>query len=59
MVELMILVAFVALVLGIGLGWYLRRINVWCPHCGDALTCPGCGGRPAWSALGRARRSAR
>jgi len=59
MLEVTVLVAVAALVLGVALGWYLRRINVWCPHCGDALTCPGCGGRPTWSARGRARRPAR
>ena len=50
------LVALVALIVGIGLGWYLRRVNAWCPQCGDALSCPGCGGRPAWLSPGRTHR---
>lgn len=36
--------------IGVGLGWYLRRINTWCPHCGDVMVCRGCSktavGRP-------------
>jgi hypothetical protein len=32
---------------GVALGWYLRRINTWCPTCGHALSCTSCGQRPS------------
>jgi len=59
MIELVVLATFAALLVGVALGWYLRRINAWCPQCGNVLTCPGCGGRPTWSSPGRARKPAR
>ena len=33
---------------GVALGWYLRRTNDWCAHCGDQLSCEGCGSKAAW-----------
>ena len=56
---MILFVALVSLLTGIGVGWYLRRINAWCPRCGDSLTCPACGGRPTWSSPGTTRRPAR
>ena len=56
MSELIASIAIVALVAGVALGWYLRRVTVWCPHCGDALACTSCGGRPTWSSPGQTRR---
>jgi hypothetical protein len=43
-----VLVGLACLIVGVALGWYLRRTNDWCPHCGDHLACEGCGGRAAW-----------
>jgi hypothetical protein len=40
------LVALSSLLVGLALGWYLRRVNAWCPECGDFLTCSTCGSRP-------------
>jgi hypothetical protein len=37
------LVGLASLLAGVALGWYLRRINDWCPHCGDRLACEACG----------------
>ena len=37
MAELIALASLPALLTGIALGWYLRRINSWCPRCGDTL----------------------
>ncbi len=56
MIELIVFAALPALAVGTALGWYLRRINAWCPRCGDDLTCVGCGRRPTWSSPGRAHR---
>jgi len=42
------LVGLASLLAGVTLGWYLRRTNDWCTHCGDQLTCDGCGGSAAW-----------
>jgi hypothetical protein len=39
--------AVLSLFAGLTLGWYLRRANTWCPHCGHSLTCSACGHRPA------------
>jgi hypothetical protein len=39
--------AVLSLFAGLSLGWYLRRANTWCPHCGHSLTCSACGHRPA------------
>jgi len=41
--------AFLVLVgalLGVALSWYLRRINKWCPHCGDVMVCDSCSQTP-------------
>lgn len=51
MAALLVLAGVLA---GIALGWYLRRINTWCPHCGDVMTCKGCS-RTAASRRSRAR----
>jgi hypothetical protein len=45
--EMIGITAVVSLLFGLVLGWYLRRINTWCPHCGHSLACSGCGQRPA------------
>jgi hypothetical protein len=37
-----------SLLAGVALGWYLRRTNDWCAHCGDQLACAGCGSNAAW-----------
>ena len=47
-VVLAVIVGLVGLLAGVALGWYLRRSNDWCAHCGDQLTCEGCGHRAAW-----------
>jgi hypothetical protein len=53
MAELIALVIVVSLLTGVAIGWYLRRINAWCPHCGAILNCSMCGSRPTWSSPGR------
>ena len=40
--------ALLSLLAGVALGWYLRRTNDWCTHCGDQLSCEGCGSKAAW-----------
>jgi len=47
-VVLAALIGLVSLLAGVALGWYLRRTNDWCPHCGDQLDCNGCGSKAAW-----------
>jgi len=47
-VVLAALIGLVSLLAGVALGWYLRRTNDWCPHCGDQLSCDGCGSKAAW-----------
>jgi hypothetical protein len=47
-VLLVTLVGVVGLLAGVALGWWLRRTNDWCTHCGDQLTCEACGSRAAW-----------
>ena len=37
-----LLVAVMALTLGLALGWYLRRKERWCTACGGRLACRGC-----------------
>jgi hypothetical protein len=49
MIVLVVIFGLVAVAGGTGLGWYLRGVNAWCPHCGDALACTCCGQRPAWA----------
>jgi hypothetical protein len=56
MPEVIALFTLAGLFSGLALGWYLRRINAWCPQCGHALTCGGCGERPNWSPPRRVRR---
>jgi hypothetical protein len=48
MLAVVALVGLVSLVAGVVLGWYLRRANVWCPHCGDQLICEGCRAGASW-----------
>lgn len=55
MVELIALVIVASLLTGVAIGWYLRRINAWCPHCGAIMNCSVCGSRPTWSSPGRTR----
>ncbi|GIJ50142.1 hypothetical protein Val02_70280 [Virgisporangium aliadipatigenens] len=49
------LITVFGLLAGVALGWYLRSVNTWCPQCGDAMSCAGCGKRPSWSSPGRNR----
>jgi hypothetical protein len=42
------LVGALSLLIGVALGWYLRRTNDWCANCGDQLACEGCGNKAAW-----------
>lgn len=51
MAALLVLIGSMA---GLALGWYLRRINTWCPHCGDVMVCRGCSQRPVRRPSGRA-----
>ena len=46
MLQLAVMLAFVALAAGTALGWYLRSATAWCPHCGHTLSCTSCGQRP-------------
>ena len=48
MLALVALVGLLSLVAGVALVWYLRRANVWCPHCGGQLTCEGCRAGASW-----------
>jgi len=43
MSGLLSVTAVLSLLAGLALGWYLRRANTWCPHCGHSLTCSACG----------------
>jgi hypothetical protein len=47
-VALACVVGLLCLLAGVALGWYLRRTNDWCSHCGDHLACESCGSRAAW-----------
>ena len=47
-VALAALIGLVSLLAGVALGWYLRRTNDWCAHCGDQMICQGCGSHAAW-----------
>jgi hypothetical protein len=49
-IAVVVVVGLLSLLAGIALGWYLRRSNAWCPHCGEQLVCTGCGTRAAWPA---------
>jgi hypothetical protein len=53
------LLVLIGLLAGLVLGWYLRRINTWCPSCGDTLACTGCGRSPTASRVSEASRVAR
>jgi hypothetical protein len=46
-IALAALIGLASLLVGVALGWYLRRANDWCPHCGDQLRCVACGSRAA------------
>jgi hypothetical protein len=50
------MVGLLALLTGVAIGWYLRRINSWCPQCGDHVTCASCGERPILSVPARSWR---
>jgi hypothetical protein len=41
----------VAVAAGILLGWTLRSVTSWCPHCGEGLTCSACERRPGFGAV--------
>ena len=47
-IALAVVIGLVSLLAGVALGWYLRRTNDWCSHCGDQLSCEGCGSKAAW-----------
>jgi hypothetical protein len=47
-IALAAVVGLASLLAGVALGWYLRRANDWCPHCGGQLACDSCNGRAAW-----------
>ncbi|MEV6636862.1 hypothetical protein AB0M54_39620 [Actinoplanes sp. NPDC051470] len=47
-VALAAIIGLASLLAGVALGWYLRRTNDWCTHCGDQLSCAGCGKRAGW-----------
>jgi hypothetical protein len=47
-IALAAVIGLVSLLAGVALGWYLRRTNDWCSHCGDQLSCAGCGSKAAW-----------
>ncbi|GAA0794489.1 hypothetical protein [Spirilliplanes yamanashiensis] len=51
--------AILNLLIGVALGWYLRRINSWCRQCGDRLTCQGCGTDASWALRPDPERSVR
>ena len=53
------LLVLMGLMAGLAMGWYLRRINIWCPSCGHTLACTGCGRSPSASRLGEASRVTR
>lgn len=53
MTTFITLVAVLCLLVGLAAGWYLRRVNTWCPHCGEGLICTACGGRPTWYSANR------
>jgi hypothetical protein len=37
-----IIVALVALITGLAVGWALRGSRPWCPDCGTPMTCTTC-----------------
>ena len=44
MAPLLVLTAALAGILaGTALGWYLRPVTAWCPHCGWTIICGHCG----------------
>jgi hypothetical protein len=47
-IALAALIGLASLLAGVALGWYLRRTNDWCAHCGAQLSCDTCGRRAAW-----------
>ena len=47
-IALAAVIGLASLLAGVALGWYLRRTNDWCAHCGDQLSCEGCGSKAAW-----------
>jgi hypothetical protein len=59
MTTFVTLVAILCLFIGLAAGWYLRRVNTWCPECGETLACTACGGRPALYPENHTRRTAR
>jgi hypothetical protein len=47
-IALAAVIGLASLLAGVALGWYLRRTNDWCAHCGDQLSCAGCGSKAGW-----------
>jgi hypothetical protein len=47
-VTLAALIGLASLLAGVALGWYLRRSNDWCAHCGEQLSCDACDKGAAW-----------
>jgi hypothetical protein len=47
----MVVAVVVAVLAAIALGWWLRGITSWCPHCGDDLVCRTCARRPGLRAI--------
>ena len=43
----------VAVIVGAAVGWALRSVTQWCPHCGATLMCSDCGSRPGLASLWR------
>jgi hypothetical protein len=47
-VAIVALVGLFCLLAGVALGWWLRRTNDWCAHCGGHLACESCGSHATW-----------
>jgi hypothetical protein len=47
-IVLAAVIGLASLLAGVALGWYLRRTNDWCSHCGEQLSCEGCGSKAGW-----------
>jgi hypothetical protein len=41
----------VAVAAGIAIGWTLRSVTSWCPHCGEGSACSACDRRPGIGAV--------
>ena len=45
-----VVVAVMAILVGVAVGLPLRPVSAWCPQCGADLTCRACARRPSWRA---------